>query len=256
MSTAPAAAPAAPAPDAGQPGLSQAARIVNTFIAPSSSFTDIKRSASWWAPFLLMAVVSCTFGFVVSKKVGFEQVTLNKLRLAPKQADALERLPAEQRAQQMKFAVIGSMVEAYASPVGRLILILIVSLVLMATFNFGAGAEIPLKQALAVVAYAGLPNLIKGGLAIASLLAGADPEGFLFQNPVATNPAYFMDATKSLPLYSLAASFDLVTLWVLVLTGIGFARISKLKTGTTMGVVFGWYILLTLLGTAVAAAFS
>jgi hypothetical protein len=253
MSTAPAAAPA---PDSGQPGLSQGARVLNTFFAPSKTFTDIKRSASWWAPFLLIAVVSCAFGFVVSKKVGFEQVTQNKLRLAPKQADALERLPADQRAQQMKFAVIGSMVEAYASPVGRLILILIVASVLMATFNFGAGAEIPFKQALAVVAYAGLPNIIKGGLAIASLLAGADPEGFLFQNPVATNPAYFMDATKSLPLYSLAASLDIITLWVLVLNGIGFARISKLKTATTVGVVFGWYFVMVLIGTGVAALFA
>jgi len=256
MSTAPAAAPEASAPGSGQPGLSQGERILNTFIAPSTTFDDIKRSASWWAPFLLIAVVSCALGFVVSKKVGFEQVTLNKLRLAPKQAEALERLPADQRAQQMKFAVIGSMVEAYASPVGRLILILIVASVLMATFNFGAGAEIPFKQALAVVAYSGLPNIIKGGLAIASLLAGADPEGFLLQNPVATNPAYFMDPTKSLPLYSLAASLDIITLWVLVLIGIGFARISKLKTGTTMGVVFGWYIVMVLIGTGVAAAFS
>ncbi len=254
MSTAPAAS--APAPDSGQLGLSQGARILNTFFAPSETFTDIKRSASWWLPFLLIAVASCAFGFVVSKKVGFEQVTQNKLRLTPKRAEAIERLPADQRAQQMKFAVIGSMVEAYGSPVGRLIVILIVASVLMATFNFGAGAEIPFKQALAVVAYAGLPNIIKEGLAIASLLAGADPEGFLFQNPVATNPAYFMDATKSLPLYSLTASLDIITIWVLVLTGIGFARISKLKTATTMSVVFGWYIVMVLLGTGVAAAFS
>lgn len=256
MSTAPVAAPAAPAPDSGQPGLSQGARIVNTFFAPSKTFDDIKRSASWWLPFVLIAVFSCAFGFVVSKKVGFEQVTQNKLRLAPKQAEAIERLPAEQRQQRMKFAVIGSKVEAYGSPVGRLIVILIVSSVLMATFNFGAGAEIPFKQALAVVAYAGLPNIIKEVLAIASLLAGADPEGFLFQNPVATNPAYFMDPTKSLPLYSLAASLDIITIWVLLLTGIGFARISKLKTATTMSVVFGWYVLVALLGAGVAAIFS
>jgi hypothetical protein len=254
MSTAPVAA--ASAPESGQPGLSQGARILNTFFAPSKTFDDIKRSASWWLPFLLMAVVSYGFVAVVVKKVGFEQVTQNKLRLAPKQAAALERLPADQRAQQMKFAVIGSMVEAYGSPVGRLILILIVSLVLMATFNFGAGAEIPFMQALAVVTYSGLPNIIKGGLAIASLLAGADPEGFLFQNPVATNPAYFMDPTKSLPLYSLAASLDIITLWVLVLTGIGFARVSKLKTATTVGVVLGWYIVVVLIGTGIAALFS
>ena len=77
-------ASAAPAPDSGQPGLSQGARIANTFFAPSKTFDDIKRSASWWLPFLLMAVVSCGFAFTVDKKVGWEQVTQNKLRVAKK----------------------------------------------------------------------------------------------------------------------------------------------------------------------------
>ena len=249
-------AAAAPAPDSGQPGLSQGARIVNTFFAPSKTFDDIKRSATWWVPFVLMAVVSCGFAFTVAKKVGWEQVTQNKLRVAKKQAEALERLPADQRQRQMKFAVIGSQVEVYGTPIFRLLGLVIAAAVLMATFNFGAGAEIPFKQALAVVTYAKLPDVIKECLAIASLLAGADPEGFFFQNPVATNPAYFMDPTKSLPLYSLAASLDIISLWVLVLTGIGFARISKLKTATTMSVAVGWYMLIALVGAGLAAIFS
>ena len=231
-------------------------RIFNTFFAPSKTFTDIKRSASWWAPFLLMAVVSCGFAFVVAKKVGWEQVTQNKFRLAPKQADALERLPADQRERQMKIAVIVSMVEAYGTPVFRLLGLVIVAAVLMATFNFGVGSEISFKHALAVVTYAKLPDIVREGLAAVSLLAGTNPEGFFFQNPVATNPAYFMDPAKSLPLYSLAASLDIISLWILILTAIGFARISKLKTGTTMAVVFGWYFLLTLIGAGVAAIFS
>ena len=251
MSTAPVAT--APAPDSGRPGLSQGARIVNTFFAPSKTFTDIKRNATWWAPFLLLAVVSCGFAFTVDRKVGWEQVTQNKLRVAKKKAEALEGLPPDQRQQRMKFAVMGSMVEGYGSPVGQLLLFVILAGIVMATFNFGAGAEIPFKHALAVVVYADLPNIIKKFLAMASLLAGADPEGFFFQNPVATNPAYFMDPTKSLPLYSLAASLDIISLWVLVLMGLGFARVSKLKTGTTMSVVFGWYVLLTLVGAGLAA---
>jgi len=28
--------------------LSEGARIVNTFIAPSKTFTDLRRNASWW----------------------------------------------------------------------------------------------------------------------------------------------------------------------------------------------------------------
>ena len=255
MSAAP-APPAAPAPDSGQPGLSEGARIVNTFFAPSKTFTDIKRSASWWAPFVLIAIVSYGFVFVVAKKVGWEQVTQNQLRLNPKASERLEQLPADQRARQMRISVAITKGISYAFPVLNLVILVLIAAVMMATLNFGAGAEIPFKQALAVVVYANLAGVVKAALAMVALLAGADPEGFTFQNPVATNPGYFVDPAASRVLYSLASSVDVITIWALVLTAIGFARISKLKTATTMSVVFGWYILITLVGAGVAAIFS
>jgi len=256
MSTAPAAAPAAPAPDSGRPGLSQGARILNTFFAPSKTFADIKRSASWWAPFVLMAIVSYGFVAVVAKKVGFEQVTQNQIRMNPKAAERLEQLPAEQRAQQMRIQTAVTKGISFGFPVLNLIVLTIIAAVLMATFNFGAGAEIPFKQALAVVIYANLAGTVKAVLAMVSLLAGSDPEGFTFQNPVATNLGYLVDPVSSRVLYSAASAVDVIAIWVLVLTGIGFARVSKLKMATTMSVVFGWYILVTLIGVGFAAAFS
>jgi len=48
--------------------LSQGARIVNTFFAPSKTFTDLRRNASWWAPFLLSVIVSILFVAVVDQK--------------------------------------------------------------------------------------------------------------------------------------------------------------------------------------------
>jgi hypothetical protein len=256
MSTAPVAAPAAPAPDSGQPGLSQGARIINIFFAPSKTFTDLKRSAAWGAPFLVMAVFSYAFVGVVAKKVGFEQVTQNQIRMNPKASERLEQLPADQRARQMGIQVAVTRGISYGFPILNLVVLTLIAAVAMATLNFGAGAEIPFKQSLAVVMYANMVGIVKVALAIVSLLAGADPEGFTFQNPVATNLGYFVDPVNSRVLYSAASAVDVIVIWVLVLAGIGFARISKLKTATTMSVVFGWYILLTLIGVGFAAAFS
>ena len=47
--------PISPSPSstAVAPPMSEGARIINTFIAPSKTFTDLRRSAAWWAPFLL-----------------------------------------------------------------------------------------------------------------------------------------------------------------------------------------------------------
>jgi len=256
MSTAPVAAPTAPAPDSGQPGLSQGMRIVNAFFAPSKTFDDIKRSAAWWAPFLLMAVFSYAFVGVVAKKVGFEQVTQNQMRLNPKAAERIEQMPADQRAQQMRIQVAVTKGISYGFPVVNLIVLVIMAALMMASLNFGAGAEIPFKQALAVVIYANMVGIVKVALAIVSLLAGADPEGFTFQNPVATNLGYFVDPVASHVLYTAASAVDVVVIWILVLNGIGFARISKLKMATTMSVVFGWYLLITLISVGAAAAFG
>ena len=41
-----------------EPGLSQIERVVDTFVAPKKTFTDILRSTSWWLPFLLLVLVT------------------------------------------------------------------------------------------------------------------------------------------------------------------------------------------------------
>ena len=63
--------PAVPAPVPPTPPLSQGARIVDTFIAPTKTFTDIRRSASWWAPWILIGITAVVFGFAMGKQVGF-----------------------------------------------------------------------------------------------------------------------------------------------------------------------------------------
>ena len=239
MSTAPAAPAAEP--------LSEPARVVNTFVAPVKAFTDLKRVSRWWSPFVLIVIASYALIVVAGQKIGWEQLTENGLKLQPKQAARLESLPAEQRPAAMERAVKFTRIISYCFPLAfNLPFLLIVAAILMASFNYGAGAEIPFRTALGVVVYANLPGLIRAALAIVSLLAGANPESFNFQNPVATNPGYFMDPMASPMLFRLASAVDVIIIWILVLNAIGFTAVSKLKRGTTFAVVFGWYIVLTL----------
>jgi len=248
MSTAPAAPAAEP--------LSEPARIINAFVAPTKTFADLKRVSRWWSPFLLIVIASYALISVAGQKVGWEQLTENGLRMQPKQAAQLENLPADQRGAAMERAVKLTRTIAYAFPAINLILLLIITAVLMASFNFGAGAEIPFRTALGVVMYASLPGILKAVLAIISLLAGASPEGFNFQNPVATNPGYFIDPAAAPVMFRLASALDVIMIWTLVLTAIGFAAVSKLKRGTTFAVVFGWYIVFALAATALGALFT
>jgi hypothetical protein len=135
-----------PVPEAAPP-LSQGQRIINTFIAPSKTFADLRRSASWWLPFLLMSLASLLFVYVVDQKIGFRKVAENQLQMSPK---------------------------------GAL-------------------------------------------LAMLSVALGASADSFTFQNPVASNPGYFINPAESRWLYSFGTALDLFMIFVLASTGLGAA---------------------------------
>jgi len=236
--------------------LSEGQRLINTFIAPSKTFTDLKRSAAWWAPFLITAIVSLLFVYVVDQKVGFSKVVENQLRASPKQADRIERLPAADREKAMRQQVTITKIFSYSYSVFILLWYAIVAAILLASFKFGAGADVNYKTVFALTVYAGLPGILKAVLAMISILAGVSTDSFTFQNPVATNPGYFVDVTESPVLHNLLTYFDVFTIWVLAIAAIGVTCIAKVKRGTAFGVVFGWYVILILIGVGATAAFS
>jgi hypothetical protein len=248
--------PVQPSPLPEAPPLSEGQRLADVFFAPSKTFTDLRRNASWWAPFLIMAIVSMLFVYVVDQKVGFRKVAENQIKSQPKQADRMDQMPAAQREKVMQQQVSITRIISYGFVVVLLLWFAIVAAVLLATIKFGTGAEVKFKALFALVIYAGLPGLLKSLLAIASILAGVSSDGFTFQNPVATNPGYFLDPAASPVLYNLLTKLDIFSIWSMVLTAIGITCISKVKTGTAFAVVFGWFIFLTLAGVAITAVFS
>jgi len=236
--------------------LSEAARLIDTFVAPSKTFTDFRRSASWWAPFLLLSVVSVGFFYVVGQKIGYRKVIENQIQASPKATRQMEQLPPDQRNQAMARQVIGIRYFLYAYPVVILLFNLLIAAVLFATFKFGASAVVKFKTSYAIVMYASLPLLLKTILATISVMAGADPDSFNLQNPAATNPGYFLSPGNSPFLYSVATALDIFLIWTLMLTAIGFTCVSKVKRSTAMTVVFGWYIVFTLGAAGLGALFS
>src|ERR1039458_853052 len=64
-----------PAPEPAP--LSEGARIIDTFIAPSKTLTDLRRNANWWGPWLLISIFALIFVYSIDRQVGFEQVSNN-----------------------------------------------------------------------------------------------------------------------------------------------------------------------------------
>src|SRR6266446_3549233 len=150
-----ATAPVLPKSPASQPApLSEGARIINTFIAPSKTFTDLRRSAAWWAPFLLMVVISTAFVYTAGHKIGFRKIMENQMQAQPKQQARLEQLPADQRERQLEQGAKFTEGFSYVFPVITLIFWLILAAVMYPSFKFAAGADVTFKISLAIVVYA------------------------------------------------------------------------------------------------------
>lgn len=247
------AAPLPPvSPEPPTPPLSEGARIVNTFIAPSKTFTDLRRSAMWWAPWLLISIFSVAFIFTIGKQVGFEQVSKSQIEHS-KRAEQFDKLPPDQQAQQLGLSVKIIQVFAYGSPVFILFFTLISTVALWATFKVGFSAETTFGQAYAIGMYAGLPGIIGAILGIISLFAGVNPEGFDINNPVGTNLAYYLDQeTTGKFVRGMASSLDVLIIWSIVLIGIGYASTSKVKRSTAIMVVAGWYLLYKIITSGLA----
>jgi hypothetical protein len=238
------------------PALSQVQRVIYTFTAPSKTFTDIKRNASWWLPLVLTVIFSYAFFAAITTKVTWSQVAENSVRLSPRQSEQMDKLTPEQRATQMK--IVAGFTEGImaATPVVAILVTAVMAGILLATMNFGFGGKATFWQAFAVVWFAGLPGLLKLLLGTIAIFAGLDPENFNMNNFAGTNIGYYLPQDTAKPLLALATALDLTTIWTLVLCSIGISIVAGTKRSSGYIAVFGWWLLLVLLGVGSAAAFS
>jgi Yip1 domain len=246
-------------PEAGvAPGLSQMQRLTNTFTAPSKTFEDIKRgNKSWWLPFIIYVVLGFAFYGVVNAKVGMRQVSENQVKLSPKTEEQMAQLTPDQREQRMEISTKITQGIFLATPVILLIMGVVISAVLLGTINFGFGGKAKFGSIFAVWMYAMLPSIIKTLLGVVVLYAGVAPESFNIKNFAPTNLGAFLNPAETNPgLYSFASSIDIVTIWCLVLVGIGTALVAGVKRSSGYIASFGWWALVVLVGAAFSAAFS
>ena len=244
-----------PVAESAPVGLSQWQRISNTFTAPSKTFEDIKRgNKSWWLPFLIIALVGYILFAAVYAKIGMQQVVDNQIQLNTKQAEAMAQAPPAQQEMSKKISLYITEGIFIANPVLVLIIAAIISLVLWGTINFVFGGKAKFGGIFVVWVFAQLPGIVKVLLGTIVIFGGVAPESFNIKNFAPTNAGAFLnplDTNKAL--YALASSVDVVTIWTLVLLGMGIAIVAGVKRTSGYIAVFGWWAIIVLFGAGIAA---
>jgi hypothetical protein len=233
------------------PGLSQIERVVDTFLAPTKTFTDILRSTTWWLPFVLGTIASYIFVASLQMKIGWSQLMDNSIQASPTLQAKLALLTPDQIATQHKILVTTAKVSSYSAPLLAMLSLLVIAVVLWLTINFAFGAKSTFGQAFCVANYAFLPASIKAIVVSIILFAGAAPENFTPESMLGTNPGYFISTPGALKTF--LSSFDLFSLWTLVLMSIGLSIVARTKRANGFITVFGWWLFVVLLQTAAKA---
>jgi hypothetical protein len=238
---------------AAGPGLSEVERVVDTFVAPTKTFTDILRNASWWLPFLIGAVLGLGFAYVILNKIGLptlvDGVIHHSKALEDQMANATPDVAAKIRGRietNFKFS--------YLAPVIGLVIGVICAGVLMATANFAFGGKAKYKQMLAVWFYATLPLVVFNLLVMISAYAGLSGDQFDVNNAMGTNIGYYLSGGDTPHwLVTLLSAVDIFAIWCALLLTLGISIVAGIKRSSAAIVVIGWWFLVVLLKVAGSA---
>lgn len=231
--------------------LSQVERVGDTFVAPSKTFTDVLRSAAWWLPFLILVISGYVLTASIQSKVGWQQLVENEIHASPKLTDQMASQSAEQQARQEGYLTMSFRGGFYAGPVLNLAFVAFSSLILWPTINFGFGGKATYGRVFCVGMYAALPGAISALLASLMLWAGRSADTFTTKSMLGSNPGYYLDTPGALKTF--LTSFDLFTLWSLVLLGMGLSVVAQTKRSSGYIAVFGWFVVIVLVRTVAAA---
>jgi len=209
--------PEQPSDNAPKP-ISEAGRITGVLLDPKPTFADIVARPSWILPIVLSIVVAIAFVYLFTSRVGwdryFHQIAETNSRM--QQMEPAQRETAIQM--QIKFGPIGGYVFGVLGPI---IGALIIGAVVLLMAKLGGGSP-KFKQTFAISAWASLPRVIAGILAIVVMFI-KNPDEFNLQNPLAFNLGAFMEPPPNSGkfIYSLATSIDLFTIWTILLVAVG-----------------------------------
>ncbi|HZM89269.1 MAG TPA: Yip1 family protein [Blastocatellia bacterium] len=250
------------------------ARLTGTLLSPGETFEDVNRKPTWLAPLLIASVTMLAFSLFFEWKVKPDWNKFFLTMTEKRMGKSISELPPDQQDQvkkqlefQKKLAVtdLNSPVSLLIATVRSVVFHVVGFLIPAGIFALGfllMQGKTTFKRILSVVAWSwcatGLVYLI---VSVAALMTRnsesmrdinlADPSSI-----VPTSIGAFLPSGMPAVMHSIAGSFDVFTIWYLILLTIGFAAIAgtkKFKTSKAATLVFGVWGVWVLLKAAFAA---
>jgi len=227
--------------DADTPAQSFPERLLGIFISPAETLADVARKPGFLAPLIAVVIAAIAVTETMLWKIGMERI----VRMSIEQSSRASSMSPDQMDQAVRQgARIGAIFAHIGGIVVPPIALLIIAGLGLLIVNLIFGAQTKFKKVFSLICYANLVSLLGSLMAVAVILFG-DPDHFNAQNPVPSNVGFFLNPREvSKPLYSLASSADIFTIWLLILIAVGLAEGTgrKVKPLTIFLVYAGFWV--------------
>lgn len=201
-------------------------KVFNIFFEPKRLFESLKIKPTWLVPFIIVALLGIgffyyTYPFIMNQQV--EKIKTN------------EKIPDEQ-----KQLIIEKMTEKDhpplwqlgIAPVGSLVVLVIVAAILFFVFNILLGGDSTFRRVFSVYCYSSLIALPSMIIKFPLIMMKKDVG-------VQTSLALLLSAdSKDTFLYSVLSSFDIFTIWQVILVSLGMGILYKFSTKKAFTTVF------------------
>jgi hypothetical protein len=212
------------------PALSFPERLMGVFISPGETFADVARKPGFWAPLIAVVIGSIAVVETMLWKIGAERIARMSIEQSSRGSSMTPEQIDQAVSQSAKFIGISMHVAGFLFPP---IILLIIAGVGILIVNVIFGGQVGFKTVFSLVCYADLISLLGVLMAVAMMFFG-DPEHFNSANAVPSNVGFFLNPHDvSKPLYSLASSADILTIWLLLLLGLGLSKGTEGKVKPT-----------------------
>lgn len=224
-------------------------RVGGALFTPGQTMPEIAQRPDITAPLLTILLIVLVIGILFGLKLDFVSMMRETFSNVPNATpDIVEK--------QARFAAIFARAMAFFAPVTTAISLVIFGAIFLAAFRL-MGGDGEFNQAFSITLYAWFPQVIKGIItAIVLLSRKRPPDMYLMQNPVATNPGFFISGKTHPIAFAFLSSLDLFTIWTLVILILGLAAMSRFSRAKSAAIVLSLWavkVLFSILGGAMQA---
>lgn len=224
-------------PSVSAPTKNTFARLAGALFAPAETFEDIARKPDVLIPILLFVLIGYISAFITVPRMDFDAMMEQQHEvMKAKNPNMTEK----------DFEPIDKMTRAFTKVVswlgpliGVLFYVVIAAVFLLAFRLFGGQGTF--TQSLSATLYAWVPLVLFSIVMTAIIAMKGSWDPTQLATLVKSNPAFLVDMKAQPVLFALLSSFDVFTIWTLVLMSFGYAAMSKLSRAKSAVLVFSIY---------------